>query len=325
MVVFLRLFTIMRKIIALSCFVLVTVIGRSQTCATLIEVTGLSDTMNHVFVFEHELYCSTMDTLAQPQFWKRIMTMPPDSGLINIGATREIIAVVSISDWDLQTDDEKDDYRDSVRTAHGLGEEDKVYLTTGKNDFYAFDKVLPSIDRAVQIFENEETDPFYAQAILLIESPNKLQKSSAGAYGPFQLMKSVAINHGLVVNSRVDEREDFDKSAKAAAHLIRTICIPEAKRLLDKYNLAYSEDELWFRLVVLHIYHAGAGNVSNALEEINPTDCGMDVIKTLWQTTVGAFGNASQNYSQVALASLLVLQDIYLKESTNIYLCHDIY
>lgn len=293
------------------------------TCATLIEVTGLSDTMNHVFVFEDELFTNSIDTLAQPLFWRKVMSMPPDSGIVNIGATREIIAEVSIADWDLQTDDEKDAYRDSVRTAYGLDPEAKVYLTTGKSDFYRFDMVMPSIDRAVQIFENDSTDPFFAQAILLIESPNKLQKSGAGAYGPFQLMKSVARNHGLIVNSTVDEREDFDKSAHAAAHLIRTICIPEAKRFMRKYDLEYSEEELWFRLLVLHIYHAGAGNVEKALEAVSPESCGFEIIQELWQTTAGAFGNASQNYSQVALASLLILQDIYLTQSTQIYLCHD--
>jgi len=56
---------------------------------------------------------------------------------------------------------------------------------------------------------------------LLIESPNKLQKSFVGAYGSFQLMKNVAIQIGLKVNGYVDEREDFNKSAWVASQLIK--------------------------------------------------------------------------------------------------------
>ncbi len=70
-------------------------------------------------------------------------------------------------------------------------------MTTGKSDFYQFDKVFPSISRGVDVFVQNQTDPWYAQAILLIESPGKLAYSNVGALGPFQLMKSVARNHGV--------------------------------------------------------------------------------------------------------------------------------
>ena len=66
------------------------------------------------------------------------------------------------------------------------------------------------------LFENNGVDPWYAQAILLIESPAQLKKSVVGAYGAFQLMPSVARSHGIIVNKKIDERKDFNKSAFAA-------------------------------------------------------------------------------------------------------------
>ncbi len=42
------------------------------------------------------------------------------------------------------------------------------------------------ISRGIEQFIINDTDPWYAQAILMIESPGKLAYSNAGAYGPFQ-------------------------------------------------------------------------------------------------------------------------------------------
>ena len=60
----------------------------------------------------------------------------------------------------------------------------------------------------------------------------------------------------------------------------------------------------------MHVYHAGAGNVKKAVNVINPTEGNMELITTLWQTEAGGFRNASQNYSQLVLASMLELDDI---------------
>ena len=193
-----------------------------------------------------------------------------------------------------------------------MAAEEKVFMTTGKNDFYHFNAVIPSISKGIEVFNQNGVDPWYAQAILMIESPGKLAKSNVGAYGPFQLMKAVAIKQGLTVNGAIDERKDFEKSAWAAGKLIKNICIPEAKRILNGHNLSYNENDLWFRLFVLHIYHAGSGNVSQVVNAIQPTQGGQDLITQMWQTKAGRFGNASQNYSQLALASFLVLNEMLI-------------
>lgn len=267
------------------------------------------------------LFTEGWNDLAQPNFWRNIMTLGPDSCIVNIAKTREIISIMSNVQWNKQTNAQKDAFRDSVRTSHGLTSEDRIFVTTGKKDFYKFDVVYPSLSEGVEAFELNEVDPWYAQAILLIESPGQLKKSRAGAYGPFQLMPAVARAQGLTVNRYTDERSDFARSAYGSSNLIKKICIPEAKRILDAHDLTYSESDIWFRLFVLHVYHAGAANVGAVVNKINPSEGGQQLIKTMWNTTAANFGNNSQNYSQLALASQLILHDLVHENSDCILYC----
>ncbi|MEX1192840.1 MAG: transglycosylase SLT domain-containing protein [Brumimicrobium sp.] len=276
----------------------------------MIEIRNLNDSVDVSYIDNTFLFSERWDTLAQPVFWRSVMTLSPDSCVINIAKTRTIVKKMSLKDWDKLTDSEKDNFRDSIRLANNLGSDDKIYMTTGKNDFYAFEKVLPSVAKGVEAFSNEGVDPWYAQAILMIESPGKLAKSNVGAYGPFQLMPSVARSHGLKVNKYVDERQDFVKSAQGASSLISKTCIPEAKSILNKHNISYNEHDLWFRLFVLHVYHAGAYNVASVVNKIAPSSGGNLLIQEMWQTSSGKFRNASQNYTQLAIAAMLILDEL---------------
>ncbi len=267
------------------------------------------------------IYSEGWHELAQPKFWKQIMQLSPDSCIINIAATREIVAKMSKDEWNAQSDSEKDAFRDSVRVAYGLDEDARIFMTTGKNDFYKFNKVYPSLSHGVEAFEMHEVDPWYAQAILLIESPGQMKKSRVGAYGAFQLMPGVARAQGLKVNRYVDEREDFERSAYGASRLIKRVCIPEAKRILDAHNLEYNENDLWFRLFVLHVYHAGSLNVQAVVNKINPEHGGQDLIRAMWVNSAAQFGNNSQNYTQLALASQLILDEIIRQDADYILDC----
>lgn len=276
----------------------------------ILQVKQLNDSVYKKFMRTESLFTEGWDTLAQPFFWKSVMQMSEDSCVINIAKNRQIISKMSVSDWDSKSDEVKDNYRDSVRKIYGLTADDKIFMTTGKRDFYQFDLVIPSISKAVEIFEEQNVDPWYAQAILMIESPGKIAKSNAGALGPFQLMPSVARSHGLKVDKTIDERKDFYKSALGASSLIHNTCLPYAREMLSEQNISYNENDLWFRLFVLHIYHAGAFNVKKALIHISPKTGGMELITTMWQTKVGKFGNASQNYSQLALAAMFIFDEM---------------
>ena len=301
------------------------VYGQTKFDKHLVEVEIEETKEILTFVKTPELFEDRWDTLAQPNFWKFVMQMSPGTSILNVRRTRQILEITSLKEWDKKTDDEKEAHRQLLREENGLPDDERIFMTTGKNDFYQFQKVFPSISKGVNLFVENDTDPWYAQAILMIESPGKIAYSNAGALGPFQIMKSVARNHGLRVDKYVDERKDFAKSAKASSHLIRTACVPEGKRIMRKFGIKVEGDtqyELWFRLLVLHIYHAGAGNVDRLMVNvIKPKEGGKQLIDTIWHSEYGQFGNSSQNYSQLALASLLILDNLIFEKCTSIDNC----
>ena len=263
------------------------------------------------------LYKDNWHNLPQTQFWKQIVQLPPDSCLINVAASRRVLHKMAKRDWNKFSESQKVAFKDSIRSAYQIEPTFKINVTEGKNHFYKISEVSPSISNGILEFKKNKVDPWYAQAILLIESPAVLQKSVAGAYGPFQLMPTVARKFGLTVNTSIDERESFERSAYAASKLIQTVCIPEAKNILNEYGLKYSETDVWFRLIVMHIYHAGSGNVRSVFNKIQPTEGGQELIQKIWVTSAGSFGNASQNYSQVALATQIVLDEIIQPDVRN--------
>ncbi|MEM6342901.1 MAG: transglycosylase SLT domain-containing protein [Bacteroidota bacterium] len=263
---------------------------------------------------DSSLYTQGWDKLVQPRFWREAMKLPPDTVIVNVAKTRQIVERLNLYEYRARGERKQKAYEDSLRTVYGLGKKDEIFFTTGRNHFYRFQEMLGPIDKAIPVFIKEQTDPWYAQAILLIESPGRLQYSTDGAYGAFQLMKGVAQDMGLTVNERVDEREDFEKSAAAAARLLRTTCIPKARKLCDDWKLSYKETDLWFRLLTMHIYHAGIGNVKRVVKRIKPKEGGQALITKLWQTKGRRFGNASQNYSQIILACFMELDALLQTE-----------
>ena len=250
------------------------------------------------------------DALPQTIFWKQVLTLSKDSCLINVANTRQILHKMAFADWTKQTEYQKDVYKDSLKKVYGLDPNLKINVTFGKNDFYKIKEVTPTISDGIREFRNLGVDPWYAQSILMIESPAQMKKSESGAYGPFQLMPSVARAYGLKVNNYIDERADFKRSAYGAAKLIKQVCIPEARNILKRHNITYNESDLWFRLFVMHVYHAGSGNVSAVMRKIQPTSGGQELIQKMWTTSAGAFGNSSQNYTQITLAAHLVLNEL---------------
>ena len=284
-------------------------------------VVGYNDVTKMKFIDDATLYTEGWQNLAQPKFWQQIMNLSPDSAMISVAASRQMLTKVSTKEWNKQTDLQKNSYRDSIRKANNIPDSISILVTIGKKDFYEFKKVMPTINRSIDVFKQNGVDPWYAQAILLIESPGKMNtKSTVGANGPFQLMKAVARKQGLIVNGNIDERTDVEKSALGASRLLSRICIPYTKAMLDSAHVTYNETDLWFRLLVLHSYHAGAGNVAGVIRKINPTEGGMQLIQTVWQTSYGGFKNASQNYSQLALAAFCNFDAMIMANKDSVYM-----
>lgn len=262
------------------------------------------------FVFNMQVYQLGCDTMPNVKFWRSIMNLHKDSALFNTPNDRNILSKEHIKNWESKDLAQKSCYKDSLRNCYCLEDSARILLTNGKSFFYDFEKASANFNQGINDFIANGVDPWYAQAILMIESPNKLQKSNAGAYGSFQLMKDVARLFGLKVNKHIDERSNFDRSAYAASSLIKKICIPKTKQILDSLGITnYKENDLWFRLLVMHSYHAGAGNVKKALFTFRPTQGDMNLIYTLWHTETNHFKSASQNYSQLVLAALLEVNE----------------
>lgn len=280
-----------------------------------------SDSIRISLVNEYQLFTEGWDTLAQPQFWKQIMCLSPDSCILNVARTRMPLQTACFRTWVTQSEMEKSILKSRLRDQFCVDYGEEIYVTNGKREFYEHRKSIPTIAKAVQYFREFGTDPWYAQTILLIESPGKSHsKSYVGAAGPFQLMRSVALKYGLKVNKYVDERADLRRSAYGASRLLSTICIPKVKALLDVRAIPYKETDLWFRLLVLHAYHAGSGNVACVINKINPEAGGQQLIRTLWKTECGGFKNESQNYSQIALAALLNFEDMVELDGDTIFM-----
>ncbi len=278
----------------------------------LIGVEGIHPNAVSDFVYNKQMYQLSCDTLSNVKFWRSIMNLNKDTALLNTPENRKVLCKVAVKDWEAQTEEQKARYKDSLRFTYCLSDSARILLTAGKSFFYDFNKASVNFHKGINGFVDNDVDPWYAQAILLIESPNKLQKSNVGAYGSFQLMKDVARLFGLKVNKHVDERADFDRSAYAASSLIKKICIPKTRQMLDSLGIKdYDENELWFRLLVMHSYHAGAGNVKKALFSFRPTKGNMDLIYTLWHTETSRFRSASQNYSQLVLAAMFEVHEKY--------------
>lgn len=286
-----------------------------------LSVKFVNDTSSFSYIRDNRIYSEGWNALPQVNFWRRVVSLPPDSGLLNIGSSRQIVAKLPLRTWNLLDAPQKDLLRDSVRKVYGLCPDERVLFTAGKSDFYDFTHAIEIIGRAYRIFEDRGVPAFYAQSILLIECPGRLQRSSAGAQGHFQLMPGVARSMGLQVNKYTDERKDFEKCGGAAAKFIQTVCIPNAVRVLTERGIQFKQSDLWFKLLVLHVYHAGSGNVAAALDAMpnKPAEGNLQLITTLWQTKAADFGNASQNYSQIALANTLILYDLLQSKGIDIH------
>lgn len=251
------------------------------------------------------------DTLPEVKFWRRVVSLSSDSSLANIAESRTALRAFPKRLTDsLERLGQLDVLRAQLAIEFRIPPGTRIRFTSGKKSFYNFNGVSDQMARGIHLFDSLGVDPFYAQSVLLIESPGSNKaKSVAGAYGHFQLMPFVARQYGLRVDAWMDERENFDRSAYAAARLIREICIPYARKWCNAYGFAVDETALWFKLLALHCYNAGAGTVKSAMAVVPRSAQGNELIKKLWHTNAGYFQSEAQNYSQLALACYLEFED----------------
>lgn len=278
----------------------------------IIEIMDYGTRQMHQVIEVPDVYTNDWFELSQVRFWKDAMACPKDTLIVNTYGSRNILAKFSAEEWEQMSHSDKRTFIRQIKSQNRYSS--SLIYTYGKADYYRFTDVIPQLEIAFNVFQEEGVDPWYAQAILMIESPGRLRYSPAGAYGPFQLMKSVAKRYGLKVDRYTDDRADLKKSAMAAASMLRDSYIPSVKFLMKRHRLSYDESDFWFKLLVLHTYHAGATNVSEVLNKINPRSGGQELITRIWNTSTDDFQSASQNYSQLALAAQLHIEELIMKD-----------
>ena len=258
------------------------------------------------YVSDSSHYLLKLDTLRQVQFWRSVMALSPDSIFCYTLPNRHVICIDASKDFSALSTPEIKTYKNGLRTFYNIDTSIKIVHRSGLKHFYNFNAINSYLNAAILKYMELGVDPWYAQSILMIESPNFNQCSASGACGPFQLMPKVARRFGLVVSKSKDERNEISRAAQASACLIKTIAIPHAHRILNLHGITtsqHTETKYWFKLLVLHIYNAGAYNVEQALNTIQPKTGDLQMIFNLWHARAGQFQNASQNYSQLAIAA----------------------
>jgi hypothetical protein len=247
-----------------------------------------------------------------PLFWRRVLDLGRDSSIAVDLETRQTYGVLPAKLIDsMERIGKLDSFAKAFRMNLGFDSLAPIRFVRGKSQFFQYNKVGPQLHLAFQEFTQQGVDPRVAEMLLLIESPNNPKGvSSSGAVGHFQLMPFVAKKYGLTVTSTRDERLDFSRSAYAAARLVKEYAMPAADEICRSVGLDPQPSELWYHLLLLHIYNAGGGSVSQAAAAIGRVEDPYEFIQTLWKTKAGRFGNQSQNYSQVALASYCKYRDL---------------
>jgi Transglycosylase SLT domain len=288
------------------------VLPDSVSCSKIIATVRTPENVMLSYLQIPCVYTEGWDTLAEVKFWRSIITLSKDSSMANVYGTRQLLRTVGRNTVDsMERLGKLDVLRAEFCKEFSLPADTRIKFTGGKKWFYQqYDGINSKLARAIKLFDSFGADPFYAQCVLLIESPGSNKaKSSSGAYGQFQLMPFVARQYGLRVDKYVDERENFDRSAYAAARLFKEICVPYAKKWCEVCGYEVDEKAIWFKLLALHCYNAGSSNVKRAMVCVSREHKGIELIKHLWHTYAGGFQTESQNYSQIALACYLEFEN----------------
>lgn len=111
-------------------------------------------------------------------------------------------------------------------------------------------RYMPVIERVLK----EENIPDDFKYLAAAESNFDNVVSPSGASGFWQLMKTAAVQNGLVVNDEVDERYDLEKATRAACRYLR-----EAKEKTGSWTAAAAA------------YNMGVGGISRAQEKQGET------------------------------------------------------
>lgn len=152
--------------------------------------------------------------------------------------------------------------------------EEKVAFVSSRKAYPASLAVIQRHEKTIKkkAAENGVPEDVAIGVGLLENGGSDTAKSSAGALGVFQLMPGTARSLGLKVNKKVDERRDPVKNIDAGMRYLRN-----NYETFGDWGLA-----TW-------AYHAGEGNVSNALKRYAKANHGITLKGMKDQATMRAY------------------------------------
>src|SRR3569832_976692 len=62
-------------------------------------IVSYHDVTRMKFINDSILYKEGWHNLAQPRFWQQVMVLTPDSAIINVASTRQVLGRVSLKYW----------------------------------------------------------------------------------------------------------------------------------------------------------------------------------------------------------------------------------
>src|SRR4051812_21729414 len=132
--------------------------GNAQTDVSKVGViekyvVAYKDVTRMKFINDSMLYTEGWHTLPQPKFWQQIMLLSPDSAIVSLPANRQILDRIDLKEWNKLSDIQHNLYRDSIRRFNNIPDSMSVLVTGGKKDFYEYKKVMPTINRSIDVFK----------------------------------------------------------------------------------------------------------------------------------------------------------------------------
>ena len=114
---------------------------------------------SNLILESEQMYTERWNILPQALFWKRIMKLSKDSCLVNVASSRQILQSIDSREWYGLNKTQKLNYREHMRIKHNIPVGEKIYVTSGKSDFYKFEEVYPTLREGITVFDEMCVDP----------------------------------------------------------------------------------------------------------------------------------------------------------------------
>ena len=104
----------------------------------ILSIINMNENNWQSFVYDSQLFENRIDTFNKIKFWSTVMNTSEQYMIVNHASNRHIYQMVPYSEWDQLSEYDKDVYRNLIRQEFNLDEEERIYITRGKSEFYHF-------------------------------------------------------------------------------------------------------------------------------------------------------------------------------------------